>query len=73
MSLGGAPYSRCACLRFLSGDAFVGKFTSNLDRIAFSLLSASKQGLVPFVSLDSSWCSDWARNAGKSVFGDFYC
>ncbi len=55
------------------GDAFVGKFTSNLDRIAFSLLSARQKGLVPYMSLDSKWCSDWGRKVGKSIHGDFYC
>jgi hypothetical protein len=55
------------------GDAFVGKFTSNLDRIAFSLLVAKQQGLVPYVSLDSKWCQDWARNAGSSIYGQFFC
>jgi len=70
LSTGGLFGLRFYCT---AGDMFVGKFTSNLDRIAFSLLAAAKQGLVPFVSLDSNWCSDWARNAGKSVFGNFYC
>lgn len=55
------------------GDAFVGKFTSNLDRIAYSMLAARKEGLAPFVSLDSMWCSDWGRKTGKSQFGEFYC
>jgi len=55
------------------GDAFVGKFTSNLDRIAYSLLAASKGGLVPYMSLDSKWCNDWGRNAGTSKFGTFFC
>mmetsp|Transcript_11660 Transcript_11660/g.14064 ORF Transcript_11660/g.14064 Transcript_11660/m.14064 type:complete len:459 (-) Transcript_11660:154-1530(-) len=55
------------------GDAFVGKFTSNLDRIAYSMLVGRKQGLAPYVSLDSNWCSDWGRKTGRSKFGEFYC
>mmetsp|Transcript_17605 Transcript_17605/g.40423 ORF Transcript_17605/g.40423 Transcript_17605/m.40423 type:complete len:230 (-) Transcript_17605:290-979(-) len=60
-------------LLLAEGDAFVGKFTSNLDRIAFALLAARAKGLVPYVSLDSQWCSDWARAAGSSIYGTFYC
>jgi hypothetical protein len=60
-------------LLMAEGDAFVGKFTSNLDRIAFSLLVAKQQGMVPYVSLDSKWCQDWARNAGSSIYGTFFC
>lgn len=55
------------------GDAFVGKFTSNFDRIAFALLTARQNGLVPYVSLDSNWCGDWGRKAGLSVHGEFFC
>lgn len=55
------------------GDGFIGKFTSNLDRIAYSLMAARAGGILPFVSLDSAWCSDWGRNAGESVFGRFFC
>jgi hypothetical protein len=55
------------------GDAFVGKFTSNLDRIAYSLLVGKKQGLVPYASLDSTWCMDWGMPAGKSIYGNFHC
>ena len=60
-------------LLLAEGDAFVGKFTSNLDRIAYSLIAARKGGLAPYQSLDSKWCNDWARNAGTSVFGTFFC
>ena len=55
------------------GDAFVGKFTSNLDRIAYSLLASQRHGMAPYVSLDSKWCSDWARKTGSSIYGEFYC
>lgn len=54
-------------------DAFVGKFTSNMDRLAMSLLVTRKKGLVPFVSLDSKWCSDWGRATGEATGGPFRC
>lgn len=55
------------------GDMFVGKFTSNVDRIAISLMTSRKKGLVPFISLDSKWCSDFGAPAGQSKHGNFYC
>ncbi len=55
------------------GDLFLGKFTSNVDRIAFSLLTTKKRGLVPFISLDSSWCSDFGARVGVSKYGPFLC
>ena len=54
-------------------DAFVGKFTSNLDRIAYALIAARSRCLKPFVSLDSLWCHDWSNKNGKSLFGPFLC
>ena len=54
-------------------DGFVGKFTSNLDRIAYSLMSARAGGLMPVVSLDSKWCADWGAKAGSGDYGEFYC
>ena len=54
-------------------DAYVGKFTSNLDRIAYSLLAARSGCLKPIVSLDSLWCHDWSNRAGQSLFGSFVC
>jgi hypothetical protein len=55
------------------GDAFVGKFTSNVDRIAFALMAARKGGLVPYSSLDSTWCLDWGKPAGVGTYGTFQC
>ena len=54
-------------------DAYVGKFTSNLDRIAYSLLAARSGCLKPVVSLDSLWCHDWSNRVGQSLFGSFGC
>jgi hypothetical protein len=55
------------------GDAFVGKFSSNIDRIAFALLSAKKKGLSPYTSLDSKWCFDFGQQAGQTKLGPFRC
>jgi len=61
-------------LLMAEGDAFVGKFTSNLDRIAYSLMCARRGGLAPYYSLDgSAWCADWGQLAGKSDYGVFKC
>jgi len=54
-------------------DAFLGKFTSNVDRIAYALLTAHSHCLKPFVSLDSIWCHDWSNRVGKSIHGSFLC
>lgn len=55
------------------GDIFVGKFTSNVDRIAYALMTVRKSGLAPYLSLDSPWCFDWGVKSGKSLFGEFDC
>lgn len=57
-------------------DAFVGKFTSNIARIAFALSNARKGGdcVVPFYSLDATWCADAGKKrAGWSIYGTFTC
>lgn len=54
-------------------DAFIGKFTSNVDRIAYALLAARSNCLKPYVSLDALWCHDWSNPVGRSVFGSFLC
>ena len=46
-------------------DAFVGKFTSNMDRAVYALMSALRGGcLPPYVSLDSAWCFDFGVASG---------
>lgn len=70
----GAAESVVDDLEILAGcDAFVGKFTSNLDRVAYALIAARSSCLKPFVSLDSLWCHDWSSRAGRSLFGAFLC
>ena len=58
-------------------QGLVGKFTSNMDRIVASLLSANAPGnnrLPPVVSLDAPWCADFMVNSVKSYNGRrFYC
>ena len=46
-------------------DYFVGKFSSNLFRLAYSLSSADCDCIKPYVSLDVPWCFDY----GNSVNG----
>ncbi|KAJ1457729.1 hypothetical protein M885DRAFT_615150 [Pelagophyceae sp. CCMP2097] len=55
--------------------AFVGKFTSNVARLAFALSNARKGGdcVVPYESLDATWCADFGFDSGKSFHGDFVC
>ena len=56
-------------------DGFVGKFTSNVARLAFALGNAWKGGdcVAPFDSLDATWCADFGRLTGDSVNGKFLC
>lgn len=62
-------------LLLASADGLVGKATSNIFRLALALGSAWKGGdcLVPFESLDASWCADFGRLTGDSVHGAFLC
>lgn len=39
-------------------DAYVGKFTSNLDRLAYALLVGHRGVAAPYVSLDTAWSKD---------------
>ena len=55
------------------GDYFVGKFTSNIDRIAYARMCGVKGGLVPYISLDSVWCFDFGVKSGNSTYGPFSC
>ena len=52
-------------------DGLVGKFTSNLDRLAFELMTARATPggtcVKPFISIDSPWCSDFGVMSGVRV------
>jgi len=50
-------------------DGFVGKFTSNMDRIAYALNYGQRGCAAPFVSLDAYWCSDYGLETGRTVQG----
>jgi len=50
-------------------DGFVGKFTSNIDRISYALNFGRRGCATPFVSLDAYWCSDYGLETGKTVAG----
>ena len=47
-------------------DAFVGKFSSNLFRIAYSLRAAQCDCAPAFVSLDAPWCFDYGLREGRN-------
>ena len=46
------------------GSAFLGGFSSNLARLAYSLMAANgeKGGAKPFYSGDMNWCWAWGRS-----------
>ncbi|KAH8047140.1 glycoprotein 6-alpha-L-fucosyltransferase [Aureococcus anophagefferens] len=50
-------------------DAFVGKFTSNLDRLAYALLVFRRQTLAPYASLDTAWSKDTPALYDPAVHG----
>lgn len=49
-------------------DGFLGKFTSNLGRLALSLHYGQKRCMYPFISMDSFWCSDFNEYNGINPF-----
>ena len=40
-------------------DAFVGKMTSNFDRLVHALQTGRSGCVRPYVSLDAPWCFDY--------------
>jgi hypothetical protein len=52
-------------------DMLIGKFTSNVFRIAFQLMVAQSPAghMKPFISLDSPWCSDYFLHSGVGQDG----
>lgn len=55
-------------------SAFVGTFTSNVDRIAYALMANRHDKLPPYISLDSHWCMAPLRlGEYGSPYGAFYC
>ena len=63
------------------GSAFLGGFTSNAARLAYSLMSAGTEGcLKPFMSADINWCFAFGKNGndiirlgGKKCYDDAKC
>eukprot|EP00466_Bigelowiella_natans_P018895 jgi/Bigna1/79635/fgenesh1_pg.64_\ len=55
---------------YLLGDAdfFIGKFSSNMDRIAYNLQFARKLVFPPFVSLDNAWCFDFGVESRSNLY-----
>eukprot|EP00466_Bigelowiella_natans_P012706 jgi/Bigna1/85856/estExt_fgenesh1_pg.C_60268 len=55
------------------GHGFVGKFTSNLDRLVYNLMGSKADCYRPYISLDSGWCFDYGLSNGDGDTGDFQC
>jgi len=60
------------------GDALVGKFSSNIDRVAYALMFAKGRAYAPFISLDNAWCFDFGVASrvdatGSNISKKFYC
>jgi len=63
-----------------AGDALIGKFSSNIARVAYSLMFARQSAYPPFISLDNYWCFDFgvksrpgAPETGAANNQMFYC
>lgn len=54
-------------------DALVGKFTSNIDRVAYQIMTGRSNCYRPYISMDSSWCFDHGLKTGHSDVGSFWC
>mmetsp|Transcript_89758 Transcript_89758/g.187528 ORF Transcript_89758/g.187528 Transcript_89758/m.187528 type:complete len:1250 (-) Transcript_89758:81-3830(-) len=50
-------------------DGFIGKFTSNVDRISYALNYGRRGCAVPFASLDAYWCNDYGLETGHTIQG----
>ena len=62
----GARMASVVALMLSRCDLFVGKFTSNFFRAAYSLAAARCDCVVPFVSLDAPWCFDYGQRVGTN-------
>lgn len=63
-------------------SAFIGKFSSNIDRLAYNLMFAGAGRHLPHVSMDNEWCFDYgltsrplAHSYGEEVeeYTSYYC
>ena len=45
----------------------VGKFSSNIDRVAYSMMVAQTGMYQPFISLDNAWCFDFGVSSRVDV------
>ena len=57
------------------GSAFLGGFSSNAARLAYSLMSAGTEGcLKPFLSADINWCFAFGKNGNDIIrYADKRC
>eukprot|EP00928_Gymnodinium_smaydae_P071018 TRINITY_DN5470_c0_g5_i1.p1 TRINITY_DN5470_c0_g5~~TRINITY_DN5470_c0_g5_i1.p1 ORF type:complete len:464 (+),score=89.37 TRINITY_DN5470_c0_g5_i1:279-1670(+) len=61
-------------LLLADADGFVGKFTSNIFRLAYALNFGLRRCAAPYVSLDSFWCNAFGEPGGRTLDGrTFYC
>eukprot|EP00928_Gymnodinium_smaydae_P034336 TRINITY_DN24360_c0_g1_i4.p1 TRINITY_DN24360_c0_g1~~TRINITY_DN24360_c0_g1_i4.p1 ORF type:complete len:419 (+),score=69.42 TRINITY_DN24360_c0_g1_i4:47-1258(+) len=55
-------------------DGFVGKFTSNIFRLAYALNFGMRRCATPYISLDSFWCFSYGELKGQTLEGQpFRC
>ena len=62
-------------------DGFVGKFTSNMDRVIYALAAARSNAQIPYISLDAPFCFGGVGSSPDSVrsrndttgMGEFPC
>jgi len=51
-------------------DAYIGKFSSNIDRVAYNLMFARTGAHQPYISLDNNWCFDFAVRSRLDTLTD---
>jgi len=56
-----------------SADAFIGQFSGNVDRVAFSLMASRLGRIPPYVSLDIPWCSHWGHERRQRNGKYYFC
>uniref|UniRef100_A0A7S0DHF0 Alpha-(1,6)-fucosyltransferase N- and catalytic domain-containing protein n=1 Tax=Amorphochlora amoebiformis TaxID=1561963 RepID=A0A7S0DHF0_9EUKA len=49
-------------------DAFIGKFSSNIDRVAYNLQCGRTRTYQPRISLDNEWCFDFGVRSRIDAF-----
>lgn len=60
-------------LTLAGADGFVGKYTSNLDRMVLELMAARRGVMPPHKSLDAPWCFGGMGRTPHTAKGTFVC